>query len=151
MIEMKIKSLKDQSLNTSCGKYMLVEGEVKVVTFKDMTEFKAYLGFDVFMPVPDGTPESKSIPVVLPVPMKDGLPLALHDGENELPLSNDPEEPNEVTVAALEEKEEDLHEVESVEELMEELEADDPVEEDKVEEDDDEEDLSSWTGQIDRV
>ena len=85
MIEMKIRSLKDQSLNTSCGKYMLVEGEVRIVTFKSLVEFEAYMDCGIFLPVSDDVPENKCIPVVLPAS------LTLNDGKIELPLSNDPD------------------------------------------------------------
>jgi len=148
MVEMMIKSLQDQSLNTVLGHHWLVEGEVKLVQFKNMQEFDAYVSLGVIKPAPQGAMESKMIPVI-PVPMENGLPTALHDGEQFLELSNDPEVeidpeeiPNEVTVAALEE--EDLTEVGSVEELMEELEEEDP-------EEDEEEDEGDWTSEIDHV
>jgi len=142
MVEMMIKSLKDQTLKTVMGRYWLVEGEVKLVQFKNMQEFEAHVEMQTIMPAPQGAQEHKDIPVVIPVPMEGGLPTALYDGEQLLELSHDPEEeeiPNEVTVAAMEELVEDMEPATDVEELL-----------DRLEEDEDEEE-GSWTNEIDRV
>ena len=148
MIEMKIKSLRDQSLRTSCGSYWLVEGEVRLVTFKNMAEFEAYLGMGVFQPVASDTPESKSIPVVLPVPTdEEGLPLELHDGESALPLSNDPEELGEPSFVSMDLPEE--YGDEPMEDGSEDLEDEDESED--REEDESWEADSDWTNEIDHV
>lgn len=155
MFEVKVRSLRDQSLRTSCGDYLLVEGEVKAVTFKDLVEFESYQDRGVFLPVPDGTPESKNIPVVLPVPvpMKDGLPLVLHDGESELPLSNDPEDEPGVkildsvpVVTPLDREGEG-----EWEETLPDSDLGPEEEEPEDEEDDSQDDVESWTNQIDHV
>jgi hypothetical protein len=169
MIEMKIRSLKDQSLKTSCGSYWLVEGEIKRVTFKNMAEFDAYVEMGVFKPVSSDTPESKIIPVI-EVPMdEEGLPLELHDGENALPLSNDPEEegdegeledalPEPVFDPELEVDPEEFEEEVDSEESEEEVDPEESEEEESEEDPEDEEDETEsweddgdWTNQIDHV
>jgi len=152
MIEMKVKSLRDQSLKTSCGSYWLVEGEIKSVTFKNMAEFEAYLGMGVFQPVASDAPESKNIPVVVPVPVdEEGLPLALHDGENELPLSNDPEEVGEEEETLPEPVIDPEIDPEDEEEDFEEDDPEDEEEDLEDEDEDDPEDYGDWTNQIDHV
>ena len=89
MIEIMIKSLKDQSLRTSCDHHFLVSGEVSLVRFKDVKEFEAYQGLGVFLPAPQGAKESRNIPVIRST--VDELPLALHDGEDVLELCSDPD------------------------------------------------------------
>ena len=155
MVEMMVKSLRDQSLKTVFGQHWLVEGEVKRIQFKNMAEFDAMVELGIIKPAPKGAEESKRIPVFpSPVSEETGLPVALNDGEQVLELSNDPDEigeptfasmdiPNETTIAALEEK--DLKEVDTVDELMEELEEDDPEDEEPEDEEDD------WTSEIDHV
>jgi len=149
MVEIMIRSLKDQDLKTACGmgQYWLIEGEVRLVMFKNMAEFEALQDMGVLMPAPQGAEESKHVPVI---------PEVLHDGEETLELSNDPYDleedmhpedlpeleeldhtPNDMTVAALEG--EDLYECNTVDELMEDLEEDEDEEED------------DWTNSIDHV
>jgi hypothetical protein len=133
MVEMMVKSMRDQSLKTVFGQYLLIEGEVKRIQFKNMDEFDSMVEMGIIMPAPKGAEESKQIPVFSsPVSEETGLPVVLNDGEQILKLSNDPDEVGESTCESI---------GISDETAVTDLEEDDELEDD----------VDDWTSEIDHV
>lgn len=147
MVEKKIKALRDFQFTNFSGTHFLVKDEVKRIQFLNMTVFREHLKAGWMVEADLREEEDKTIPVVFPPvseeisvdpvegiePDKLDLPYPgeLEDKETpDLRRSEPPIEefePNVETVEAMEETErgEDLHEVGSVEELIEELDEDD--------------------------
>jgi len=86
MITKKIKSLKDQTLDTTVDRKRLVIGEVAVVNFLSEPQMTSFVGMGVLEMVSDSEPICKVIPVI-------GNRRTVDDvvkRETELPVSFDP-------------------------------------------------------------
>ena len=64
MIAQKIRSLKDQTLDTLVDRKQLVFGEVTVVKFMNQPQLMSFVGSAILELVPDTEPVQKIIPVI---------------------------------------------------------------------------------------